>query len=220
MLAEALEEKYASERRKSVFGRVILFGGVIALALYGLRGGYHDPTTSIAAIAQTQKRLKDRKKILEEIENQIESGDQMMIGSSSSADAESESPESTITRSKGDADSYGNEKVPLNLAGEVRQKKRRQQQVNSGSSSLTFEVRALNQNRERDYELESLRSKRDKRPPFDYGMYRPATKQESEKNPLPARNQRFPLLSDLYQYVSAPVPRLAADAESYPDLPR
>lgn len=214
-LAEVLEEKYASERRKSSFVRLGIVGAVVLIAAVGLRNGFSSPV-DFAAVANTQKKLQDRKKIMEEIEKQMESGDQMMIGGGASAP---EKADRGIPRSNGDADSYGNEKVPLNLVGEVRQKRRRQTGLQEGAnSSLQYGAKGPGRGEERDQELESLRSRRAKRVPADYGKYRPATPAESAKNPLPARRQQHIANPDLYVRLSAPSPRLAADVGAFPDL--
>lgn len=213
LLAEVLEESYAVERRKAKIVRLCIFGAVFALAVFGLRSGFTSPI-DFAAVAQTQKKLQDRKKIMEEIEKQMESGDQMMIGGRGS--------ESTrqVARSSGDADSYGNEKVPLNLVGEVRQKKRRQPSAGTSSSKQEFGAKGNARGPERDHELEDLRARRSRKIAMDYGKYRPATSAESAKNPLPARSQPQASLSGLYVQVPSPSARLAADAGAYPDLQR
>lgn len=216
-LAEVLEEKYASERRKSNFVRFVIVGAVVLLAAVGLRTGFTSPV-DFAAVANTQKKLQDRKKIMEEIEKQMESGDQMMIGGGGAP--ATERADRGIPRSNGDADSYGNEKVPLNLVGEVRQRKRRQTSLASnGAASLLYGAKGSGRGQERDHELESLRSRRAKKPAaVDYGKYRPATPDESAKNPLPARRQ--PPISNpgLYVRLARPAAHLAADVGAYPDL--
>jgi hypothetical protein len=212
-LAEVLEESYAVERRKSKVIRLCIFGGVLALSVFGLKSGFTSPA-DFAAVAQTQQKLQDRKKIIEEIEKQMESGEQMMIGAQGSERTRE------IARSNGDADSYGNEKVPLNLVGEVRQKKRRQTSTGAGSSSLEFGANGGARGKERDHELEDLRGRRSRKSAMDYGKYRPATPAESTKNPLPARSQIQASSNGLYAQVPAPAPRLAADTGAYPDLQR
>lgn len=213
LLAEVLEESYAVERRKSKIVRLCIFSGVLALAVFGLRSGFTSPV-DFAAVAQTQQKLQDRKKIMEEIEKQMESGEQMMIGGRGAEGGRE------VARSSGDADSYGNEKVPLNLVGEIRQKKRRQPPAGPGSNSLEFGAQGAARGQERDHELEDLHSRRSRKSAMDYGKYRPATPAESAKNPLPARSEPQASLSGLYVHVPAPSARLAADAGAYPDLQR
>lgn len=216
LLADALEANYSAERRKTRNLRLAIVGVALALVVAGLRSGiFSGNTPDIAAIAQTQKKLSDRKKIMEEIEKQMESGDQLMIGGESKTENGRQA-----RRSSGDADDYGNEKVPLNLVGEVRQKKRRQPTSSGGANSLEYGAKGANRGSGRDHELESLAGRKQKRGPFDYGKYRPATPAESTKNPLPARSQRQITNPDLYVRLTAPSPRLAADTGAFPDLPK
>lgn len=216
-LAEALENQYAGERRNARIKRYGFVGAVLGLAFWGMGTGFSG-APDIAAITQTKKKLQDRKKIMSEIEKQMESGDQMMIGAGESAKPppvemtgdDEEDMKNLLAKSNGDADTYGNEKVPLNLAGEVRQKKRRQTVAQQGKDSLELGAPGVGRPKEQAQEMESLRTKRHARTPFDYGKYRPATPAESAKNPLPARSQAQKTDPGLYLKVAAPANRRLA----------
>lgn len=190
-LAEALEEKYAAERRGRLIARCFVLGVLGAIGFYVARGVlFVADHVKPPPLAQAPK-----KDILEQMKQQLAEGDPMLIGQSAPA-------RNGPAKSRGERESFAPGQVPINVYTDLHR-------TSDGSKRPGYSPAGAGEK----LPLDQLAARASRHPPVDYGKYRPAVPDDLRKLPQPGKSRAS---SSLYAQVGVPPLRLADDEREFP----
>jgi hypothetical protein len=197
LLAEVMEEKYAAETKARNFKRLLMLGFAAGVALYVTKGALF--------IAKTKKNQKpvsiaEAQAILDQLKKQMGNSDQMMIG------GDAAEPPRTA-RSKGEKESFSEEKIPAHLLSELMKKPKP-----PAKSPKDFSPPAPKQAKD----LEEIGQRKIKHPKVECGMYRPLALSDMPKLP-PVIAKKSPPAKALYLQTDQIPSRLAGEIRAFPE---
>ncbi|HEY8279012.1 MAG TPA: hypothetical protein VIH99_05280 [Bdellovibrionota bacterium] len=205
LLAAVLDEKYDQERRNKRITRLAIVGFIVGLGFAGMRGA---DIIAESSKPQDLTRKKEKRDIISQMKKQISQGDQVVISAKEKPKSEDagNAPKRESMRVKANADSFAQEKIPLNLYADLKR-------AQGGGKPNPGYSPPLPRGTQ---ELQGFAQRLARRPKVDCGRYRPMGASDQAK--LPPRRPSNPPFPSLYLPVSQPTAALAQDLQAFPGI--